>query len=414
MGINSTLVAEKHRHGHHFKKPRYELADIFKRYGASYGRRHKLSWQQRKVMWAIANCRTQVMGGHRKKCDSCDYIDSSYDSCRCRHCPKCQGSLRWKWVQARLSELLPIPYYHVVFTLPHLLNSLALYNKGVIYEIFYQAVAGALITFGWEGRYLGALLGFIAVLHTWGKALSYHVHWHFIVTGGGISADEQRWKGLPYGKKFLFPAEAVSSVVCGKFIALLDEAYRQGELRFPADLECLSHPVAFEHFKADIAAQAWYWYAKKPFAGPERLIKYIGRYTHRVAISNQRIVGLDEGKITFRSKDYRDGEKWKCMSLGWEVFIQRWLWHILPKGFRRIRYGGFLSSNFTRRQKIELARRLLGVLQQQANAQAATGEAWHDDRDPEAEAKCPVCKHGRMIIIETIPRSRFTGELDSS
>jgi hypothetical protein len=414
MGISSTIAAEKHTHSRHFNKPRYELADIFKRYGANYRRRHGLSWQQRKVMWTIANCRTRAMGGHRKKCDTCDYIDSSYNSCRCRHCPKCQGSLRWKWVQARMRELLPIPYYHVVFTLPHLLNNLALYKKEVIYEIFYQAVAGALITFGWDGRHLGALLGFIAVLHTWGNALSYHVHWHFIVTGGGISADEQRWKSLPYRKKFLFPAQAVSSVVCGKFIDLLDHAYRKGKLQFPDDLVCLSHPVAFEHFKADIAAQAWYWYAKKPFAGPERLIKYLGRYTHRVAISNRRIVDIDQGKITFRYKDYRDGNKWKRMCLGCEVFIQRWLWHILPKDFRRIRYGGFLASNFTRHQKIELARRLLGVLHQQAAAPTSTAEAYHGDRDPEAETRCPMCKRGRMIIIETIPRSRFTGEFDTS
>jgi hypothetical protein len=243
------------------------------------------------------------------------------------------------------------------------------------------------------------------------------VHWHFIVTGGGITADEQGWKRLPYHKKFLFWSEALSGVICGKFIELLDAAYRRGELQFPPELGYLENPAAFEDFKDKIRKQAWYCYAKPPFAGPEQLIKYIGAYTHRVAISNYRLLEINDEAIKFSYKDYRDkdrwGEgKWKEMSLRWEVFIQRWLWHVVPKGFKRIRYGGFLGDNFTRRKKIALARQLLGVLQQRVLSQPTVTRRGNDFAC-ELETKCPLCQSGTMILIESIlpawqRRSGFT------
>ena len=392
-----------------FEKPRFELADIFKRFGAAYRATHKLSVQQHKIMRAIERCRTKLMGGSVKACTDCGYVEEHYFSCRDRHCPKCQGGLRWKWVNARLAEVLPIPYYHVVTTLPPLLNVLALYNKKIIYEIFYQASAAALLAFGADPKFLGAQLGLIAILHTWGQTLNYHVHWHFILTGGGLAADEQSWKRLPYRKKFLFPVEAVSMVIRGKFIALLDQAYRKGELQFPPELGYLNHPAEFADFKAKLHQQAFYCYAKPPFAGPENLIKYIGAYTHRVAISNHRLLDITDSEIKLSYRDYRDkderGEgKWKEMSLRWNVFIQRWLWHVVPKGFRRIRYGGFLGGNFTRKKKIALARRLLGVLQEKVLSQAPAATLARNDFDPTFGTKCPLCQGGTMIVIESIPR----------
>ncbi|MGI0013736.1 MAG: IS91 family transposase, partial [Nitrososphaera sp.] len=355
-------------------------------------------------------CRTKLLGGVTQACTQCGYVDERWFSCRNRHCPKCQGALRWKWVGARLKELLPISYDHVVCTLPPLLNVLTLYNKEVIYEIFYQATAATLLTFGWDPKYLGAELGFIAILHTWGQTLNYHVHWHFIVSGGGITVPQggkQRWKHLPYRKKFLFWSEAVSRVICGKFLEMLDAAYRRGELQFPKELGYLNNPAEFEDFKDKIWQQAWYCYAKPPFAGPEKLIKYIGSYTHRVAISDHRLLNIEDGNITFSYKDYRNEGKRKEMSLRWEVFIQRWLWHVVPKGFRRIRYGGFLAGN-TRQKKMALARQLLGVLQQQVISQLPT-TSWGNDFDPEVEMKCPLCQSGTMILIESIP-SRWAGQ----
>jgi len=402
-----TATAPTCTHAHPYEKPRFSLADIFKRFGAAHRKTHKLSILQHRAMRAIMSCRTRLLGGEVKACVQCGYVDERWLSCRNRNCPKCQGSLRWKWVGARLAELLPIPYYHAVTTLPAFLNVVALYNKETIYEIFYQASAAALVAFGWDEKFLGAQLGFIAILHTWGQTLNYHVHWHFVVTGGGITADEKRWKPLPYRKKFLFPVEAVSIVIRGKFIALLDAAYRKGKLKFPPELGYLNHPAEFEDFKAKIWQQAFYCYAKPPFAGPEKLIKYIGAYTHRVAISDHRLLAINDEEIKFSYKDYRDkdeqGEvKRKEMSLSWHVFIQRWLWHVVPKGFRRIRYGGFLAGN-TRRKKIALARQLLGVLQQQVISQQPT-TSWGNDFDPALEAKCPLCQSGTMVLIESIPR----------
>jgi hypothetical protein len=407
-----------HKHTRRRKeKPRFEVADIFRRYIEAYCRTHKLSFHEKKVVWRIMACRTEELGYHQEEvCDECGYTEPAYDSCRDRNCPKCQGSKCFQWVEARLGEVLPIVYYHVVFTLPHFLNGLAWYNKALIYDLFYQAAAHTLLVFGQDPKYLGAELGFVAILHTWGQVLSYHVHWHFIVTGGGITEDEQRWKGLPYREEFLFPSKAMSKVICGKFIDLLKAAYRDGRLEFPDALAELADPVCFEHFVDQVAMQTWYNYCKEPFAGPEEVIKYIGRYTHRVAICNDRLLEIDNGKVKFSYKDYRDNDKIKERVLPAEVFIQRFLWHIVPKGFHKIRHGGFLR-NPVRKKKLELARQLLGVLADQVHTPTSLQEAWGEDYEEFEGRKCPQCQRGTMILREVSPAKagrRFPVWMNSS
>lgn len=414
MAAVTTLPQDTHSHRRSAEKPRFELADIFNRYLDQFLQSHKISFLQRKVVRAIQVCRTKALGGHKRECDRCGYVEQSYNSCRDRHCPKCQGALRIKWVNARLHELLPVPYYHVVCTLPHTLNSLALYNKQIIYDIFFKAASQALLAFAKDPKYLGAQLGLVAILHTWGQDLCYHVHIHFIVAGGGITFDGKRWRHLPYRKDFLFPAEAVSKVIKGKFRDLLDAAYQKGDLEFPDDLESLTEPICFEHFKLDLMAQAWYCYAKKPFAGPEEVVKYLGRYTHRVAITNHRLLNIDNGQITFNYKDYRDGGQIKRKTLPVNLFIRRFLLHVLPKGFKKIRYAGLLA-NSVRQEKIETARQLLGVLAQQLPPTSSTlADMFGDDYDPDAADRCPSCKEGIMTITEVIPRPRYYTTLDSS
>ena len=408
---STTLPQNSHRHGCTGNKPQFEMADIFNRYLDRYLRSHKISYLQRKIIRAIQLCRTKALGGHRRECDLCDYVEQSYNSCGNRHCPKCQGALRAKWVDARLDELLPIPYYHVVFTLPHFLNNLTLYNKEIIYDIFFKAASQTLLAFGQDPKYLGAQLGLVAILHTWGQDLCYHVHLHFIVMGGGITFDGKGWRHLPYRKDFLFPVEAVSKVMKGKFRDMLDDAYRDGDLQFPDDLKCLTAPICFEHFKLDLMAQEWYCYSRKPFAGPEEVVKYVGRYTHRVAITNHRLLSIDNGQITFTYKDYRDNDKIKHRILPSNVFIQRFLLHVLPKGFRKIRYSGILANSI-RKEKIATARKLLGVMAQELiDTNPVLSDIFGDKEDPD---RCPLCKEGRMVTTEVIPRPSSYMQLDSS
>jgi hypothetical protein len=402
-----------HTHRRPCERPRFEVADIFRRYGAAYRAKHKLSVQQHKVMRAIEVCRTAVLGGHIDKCDTCDYTDESYNSCRNRHCPKCQGAVRQQWVRARLEELLPIPYYHVGITLPHLLNNLALCNKAVIYDLFFKAGSFTLLTFGRDPRHLGAELGFIGILHTWGQQLEYHVHLHFIVTGGGLSLERACWKALPFREKFLFPVKAMSKVMRGKFITMLRAAYQQGKLQFPGALAELANPVAFEHFLHDVAMQEWVIYSKKPFAGPEKVLEYMGRYTNRVAISNHRLQAIDNGKITLSYKDYRDDAKTKTMTLSAEEFIRRFLLHVVPKGFKKIRHGG-LFGYFHRAEKIALAQKLLEVAYRPFCAATAKLESWREDLEQALETKCPMCQRGILIRQEVMAPRRFAWVVNTS
>ena len=407
------MVEVEHTHGRDYERPRYELAEVFRRYLPEYRRRHKLSSHEESVLEAIQKCRTAELGVHHEEvCDHCHYVVPAYNSCRNRNCPKCQGGERYKWVQARIGELLPIPYYHVVLTLPHLLNALALYNKAVIYDIFFKAAAATLLAFGWDARHLGAELGLIGILHTWGQNLSYHIHVHFIVTGGGLTSTGE-WKMLPYREKFLFPVKAVSKVVCGKFLDLLDEAYQAGQLRFPDELSSLSHPVAFEHYKSEVSAQEWYCYSKKPFSGAREVVEYIGRYTHRVAISNHRLLTIEGGQIVFSYKDYQDGGKIKEMSLSSDQFIQRFLWHIVPRRFRKIRHSGFLH-NPQRQQKLSQARSQLEAMGRRLSEAVSSQREWDQTIAGESGRKCPQCQIGTLVVREVEPWRRLRKRMDSS
>ena len=403
--ISTISTACPQQHERVVARPRYELADIMRRYLPGYLATHKLSWQQQKVMHAISACRTAELGGHKQECDSCDYTRYQYNPCGNRHCPKCQISAKLKWVKKRLEELLPIPYFHSVFTMPHTLNPLALYNKRVIYDIFFQAAGHTLNAFAQDPRFLAAKLGFIGILHTWGQTLCQHLHLHFIVTAGGISADGQRWVKLPYRKKFLFPVKAVSKRMRKKFAELLRKAYRDGELRFPDKLAHLAEPEAFERFVNKVAWEEWVTFVKKPFAGPEEIIQYIGRYTHRIAISNYRILDIEGGKVTFRYKKYRDGEVTKkTMTLEAEEFIRRFLLHVLPKGFKRIRHFGFLASG-CRTKYLRLARELLSDMAERIRQAEKTFEDWFEGLD---RSKCPACRKGTLKVVEVIFPVRFS------
>jgi len=384
-------------------KPRFELADVFRLYLDSYLQTHKISPFQHKVLAAILKCRTAACGGHILRCSDCNYERQEYDSCRNRHCPKCQISNKLRWVGERLRELLPIPYYHSVVTMPHSLNTLALYNKEVIYDLFFQAAAHTFNAFAEDARFLGAKLGFIGILHTWGQTLSQHVHLHFIVTGGGLSADG-RWVNLPYQKKFLFPVKAVSKRLRKRFAELLRKAYYKGKLVFPDNLAPLTKPAAFETFVNKVAWENWNSYVKKPFAGPEAVVKYIGRYTHRVAISNYRIRDIADGQVTFRYKKYHNGKAThETMSLKAEEFIRRFLLHVIPHGFKRIRHFGFLSAGLKTK-----ALATLQTLFKQAGERIQEAKSAFLDWADGIEPKCPKCETGVLKLLEVIPPWRWT------
>lgn len=381
------------------------MADIFNRYLEDYLATHSLSPHQHKVVRAIRVCRTAELGGHILRCDNpdCDYERQEYDSCKDRHCGKCQGAHQMRWVNERMAELLPIPYYHSTITMPHSLNTLALYNKRVIYDIFFKASAHTLNTFAQDPKFLGAKIGFFGILHTWGQPMSQHVHLHFLVPGGGISNDGKRWVGLPYRKDFLFPVKAVSKRLRKTFAEMLQKAYDEGKLVFPDELAHLAEPEQFKHFLNKVAWENWNSHIKTPFAGPEVMVKYLGRYTHRVAISNRRLLDIEDGKVTFRYKKYKDNKVFKrIMTLTAMEFIRRFLLHILPPGFKRIRHYGFLAPG-CRTQTLGLAIKLLGALAQKIQQAKDSFE----DLMAEPELRtCPVCKTGCLIVTE-IPQAGY-------
>lgn len=388
------------------QRPRLELADILKCYLPDYLKRHKLSLWQRKVLYNIQICRTAACGGHIEACDHCDYRQPAYNSCHNRHCPKCQGIARRRWVNARLNEILPVPYFHVVFTLPHRMNTLALYNKQLIYQMFYRAAAYTLRTFGKDPKYLGGQIGFIGVLHTWGKGLSQHIHWHFIVPGCCLTTEGQV-EQVPSSGKFLFPVKAMSKVVRARFIRLFKTAYHLQHLKIPEDQKGLTHPAMFEHFLNDLASDKWVTYAKRPFNGPEQVVKYIGRYTHRVALSNHNLLSIEDRKIRFVVKDYKNNTK-QQVTLSADEFIRRFLLHVLPKRFRKIRYGGFLAQA-VREEKLRMARKALHV-DTTMKLPDTSGISFEDCLLHYTE-KCPNCAVGRLHTVEIHPiRRRIQGQ----
>jgi hypothetical protein len=341
------------------RRPQLEVADIFCAQGPQYRRVHRghLSLGQLKVMSAIERCRTASLGGHKLHCSKCDTDTLAYNSCRDRHCPKCQASAAERWLEAQQRDLLPIPYFHVVFTLPEPLRAIAYQNKAVVYDLLFKTVAETLLTIAADQKHLGAKIGLTAVLHTWGSSLVHHPHLHCIVTGGGLREDQ--W--IACRNHFFLPVKVLGARFRNRFLKALSAAHETGELSFFGEHKILEDPAWFEEHLRPLKKIDWIVYAKKPFAGPAAVLTYLSRYTHRIAISNRRLVAFDDRGVTFRYKDYRGGQtRWRSMTLHTDEFIRRFLHHVLPKGFHRIRHYGLLA-NATRRGQLWQARQLLNV-----------------------------------------------------
>ena len=373
-------------------RPPYEVADVIREYGKqfvqTYGR--LLDLIHLRVLHAIENCRTAVLGGHIEECDQCPHRVISYNSCLNRHCPKCQGAAREKWLANRTADLLPVPYFHVVFTLPQLLAPLALQNKRVVYGILFRAASETLLEVAATPKHLGAEAGFLAVLHTWGQNLQHHPHLHCVVPGGGLSPDHTEW--ISGRSHFLLPVKVLSRVFRGKFLALLQTAVRKGRLQFHGGLAELRRKAVFQRLLGRAYGCEWVVYTKPPFGGPEQVLRYLSRYTHRVAISNHRIVNVADGNVTFLWRDYAHGNRKKKMTLPACEFLRRFLLHVLPQGFVRVRHFGFLANRH-RRTLLDLCRRLL-----QVRPTVPAGATVDLDLP-----QCPACRAGRLRIVEHIP-----------
>jgi hypothetical protein len=378
-----------------------EVADIFRQVGPFYREDHAtaLSSGQRRVMSAIEQCRTAALGGHVEQCDSCGHQRIAFNSCRNRHCPKCQSLVRAQWLEDRQTELLPVEYFHVVFTVPQEIAAIAYQNKAVVYDILFRATAETLRTIAGDPKHLGAEIGFIAILHTWGQNLLHHPHLHCVVPGGGVAPNGERWVSCRPG--FFLPVRVLSRLFRRLFIAQLQLAFDAGELQFFNSLEALSSRVAFAKHLAAPSRAEWVVYAKPPFGGPIQVLEYLGRYTHRVAISNNRLREFSDGFVTFAWKDYRHESRNKTMCLDAHEFIRRFLLHVLPSGFQRIRHYGLLANRY-REVRLNQCRDLLAapapvvveidVEDYRDRYQRLTGVSLRD---------CPHCGRGQMVRIET-------------
>jgi hypothetical protein len=366
-------------------RPPLEMADIVRFAGQSFLQRSQrwINWQHQKVLLAITRCRTAALGGHRDRCSDCGHTAVSYNSCRNRHCPKCQGNARQRWLEARERELLPTPYVHVVFTLPRELASLALQNKQLIYSLLFQASAETLLEIARDPRHLGAEIGFFSVLHTWNQRLQHHPHIHCVLAAGGLAPDHSRW--ICSQRSFFLPIKVLSRVFRGKFVAGLNTAFRQGKLQFHGHLIPLAQPRSFASWLRLLFRHDWVVYANRPFGGPEHALRYLGNYSHRVAISNHRLVALTDGGVTFRWRDSAHGNKKRCMTLPLDEFLRRFLLHLLPRGFVRIRNFGFLAN----RQRARLLPLCFSLLQAAKSIPVAS-VSLSTDR-PHSPWKCPVC-----------------------
>jgi hypothetical protein len=385
-------------------RPRLEVADVFHRYGAGWRRANAghLSLGQLQVMSAVESCRSAALGGHVERCEDCGHSRIAYNSCRNRHCPKCQGAAARDWLAAREADLLPVGYFHLVFTLPAEIAPIAYQNKAVVYDLLFRTAAETLLTIAADPRHLGARIGATAVLHSWGSAMTHHPHVHMIVPGGGISLDGTRWVSCRPG--FLLPVRVLSRLFRRLFLAGLADAHAAGRLAFFGEVEGLRDRTAFDAHLAPLQRKDWFVYAKPRFAGPEAVLAYLARYIHRVAISNSRLIGLDERGVTFRYKDYRrNGQaRYRTMTLAPHEFIRRFLLHVLPKGFHRIRHYGLLASAGC---KANIARAIELIA---APAPPKETPAEHDNASTtgigaDHRPPCPCCG-GRMIIIETFER----------
>ena len=373
-------------------RPPWEVADVIRRAGNRFIERYRgsLTTAQLKVLRAIERCRTAALGGHRDQCLRCGYQAISYNSCRNRHCPKCQTNAREKWLCARRQELLPVCYFHLVFSVPHALVPLMWQNKKVLFSLLFEASAATLLEVAANPTRLGAELGFLGVLHTWGQTLQCHPHIHCVVPGGGLSPDHLQWIRAP--SRFFLPVRILSRVFRGKFIAGLKHAFVRKQLAFFADCEPLANEKEFAAFLRTVSRQDWVVYSKPPFGGPEHVLQYLARYTHRVAISNHRLVSVDDSHVTFRWKDYAHESERRNMTLTLEEFLRRFLQHVLPKGFPRIRYFGWMA-NRCRRTLLPFCRALLHA--------PSPPDSSLPDVDASITWQCPKCQ-GPMCVIERL------------
>ena len=375
-----------------------EVADIFRAAGAAYRAAHHghLSLHQLRVMSAVEHCRTAALGGHVEACEGCGHWRIAYNSCRNRHCPRCQGAAARTWLAAREADLLPVGYFHVVFTLPAEVADIAFHNKAAVYDLLFRAASDTMLTIAADRKHLGARIGMTAVLHTWGSALTHHPHVHMVVPGGGISLDGKHW--VSARPAFLLPVRVLGTLFRRLFLTRLLALYDAGKLAFYGSLVHLTERRAFLRHLSPVRKKRWVVYAKPPFAGPEAVLAYLSRYTHRVAISNSRLIRFDDDGVTFQYKDYRhDGpERQQVMRLTADEFIRRFLLHVMPKGFHRIRHYGLLASG-TRKARLEHARELLAVARPAAVDVPA--------EPPQTRQPCPCCG-GRMVVVEVFERWR--------
>ncbi len=384
-----------------------EVADVIRTYREDFenARSGRLTSVEKRVLDDITACRTAAMGGHVDRCDRCGHLEISYNSCRNRHCPKCLASAPTKWLSDRESDLLPVDYFHVVFTIPREIATIALQNKRIVYNILFRSASETLRQVAADPKHLGAEIGFLVVLHTWGQNLEHHPHVHCVIPGGGISPDRTEW--LRCRQNFFLSVKVLSRLFRGKFLHYLLEAFKNGKLEFHGQLLDLRSDKAFRAHLAPLYTKEWFVFSKAPFGGPAQVLKYLARYTHRVAISNRRLVSMNNGNVSFLWKDYANGCRRRVMTLTAVEFIRRFLTHILPKGFMRIRHYGFLANRY-RKQKLEQCRRLLDV--RIVDVDVDSTDDGTSDREPpdnpqerqERTTRCPACKHGQMIQIFTL------------
>lgn len=379
-------------------RPAIELADIVRQQGAAYRERHRgsLSYQQLRVLHAIEVCRTATLGGHLDACTQCGQTRLSYNSCRNRHCPKCQSLARAQWLADRQADLLPVDYFHVVFSVPAEIAAVAYQNKALVYGLLFRATAETLQQIAADPQHLGAEIGFLAVLHTWGQTLTHHPHIHCVVPGGGVSREGTRW--VSCRPRFFLSVRVLSRRFRHLLLTYLAEAYRANQLRFFADLQRLQEPAAWGRYLQQARTREWVVYAKPPFGGPAQVLEYLGRYTHRVAIANQRLLSLEDGQVRFRWKDYRDQGQSKVMTLSADEFLRRFLLHVLPPGFQRIRQYGWLS-NRGRTEKLALCRRLLAAATSSSRPAGRSRPRPSATVNREARDRCPACGQGTMVWL---------------
>jgi putative transposase/transposase-like zinc-binding protein len=393
-------------------RPALEVADIVRAHGAEFRQAHagSLSARQKRVLRSIELCRTAALGGHMERCDQCGHERNAYNSCADRHCPKCQSLGRAKWLEKRQAELLPCEYFHVVFTLPEPLAKLSLQNKRQMYNLLFRATAETLQTIAADPKHLGAQIGFFCILHTWGQTLTAHPHLHCVVPGGGISLDGRQWIACRPG--FFLPVKVLSRRFRKLYLRYLEQAFAAGKLQFHGDLEQLADAQNFARYLAPLAEMEWVVYAKPPFGGPERVLDYLGRYTHRIAISNNRLIELKDGKVTFAYKDYKHEQRQKVMTLSADEFLRRFLMHVLPDGFQRIRHYGLLGNRH-RAENLARCRELLGVVAPTTETQRDYRERYRQltGQDP---LRCPQCQVGEMLRIAVLPAQVLTTGWDSS